>query len=310
MGAHRVEGLIIRVTGHEVWVDIGEATIPCLLRGRFRKKKQGFQVVAGDRVEVSVPDVPGTPGSIEGLVPRKSWLSRYTPRDRAERVIVANIGILFLIVAVRLPALRYGFVDRVLVSAERGHNDVHLVVNKIDLLGEDEENLDEFTSVYDSLGYPIMRTSAETGEGLDELKSLLSGGIYAFVGLSGVGKSTLLNYIDDSLNLKVSEVAGKTGRGRHTTTFSQLYPIAGGYVADTPGMQTFGFSGTDKNELSQSFREFRELGRECRFQPCTHSHEPDCAVKEAHERGVIAPSRYRSYLTLLEEVEARGKERY
>jgi ribosome biogenesis GTPase len=309
MGRNLVEGLVVRVTGGEVRVDVDGQTIPCILRGRFRKQGKGFQLVAGDRVEVSLPESEGAPGAIEGLIPRRSWLSRYaTGRGAGERVIVANIDVLILVASVREPQLHFGFIDRVLVSAERGHTPVCICLNKIDLM-EDESEIAPFLKIYPPLGYSVIRTSAETGDGLDGVKRLLEKGIYAFVGQSGVGKSSLLNSIDESLKLKVRDVANKTGRGRHTTAYSELFTTEGGYIADTPGMQTFGFPGTEAEELPACFPEFRPLEPYCRFQPCTHSHEPGCAVKEALERDLIVASRYRSYEQMLEEVAERKTRR-
>ena len=299
----------MRVTGHEVWVDVGGRTVPCLLRGRFRKKGPNFQVVAGDRVEVTLPGSAGGPGNIETVHERTSWLSRYVGgRVSAERVIVANIDKLVVVVSVRDPRLRFGFIDRVLVSAERGHTESCLCLNKIDAIDGDE--VTDFMAIYSAIGYPIIRTSAKTGEGVDELAALFKGGVYAFVGQSGVGKSSLLNEIDPNLQLKVADVARKTGGGRHTTTYSQLFPIRGGYMADTPGMQTFGFPGTAKEELTDCFAEYRAYAPQCRFQPCTHSHEPECAVKAALEASKIHESRYRSYLEMLAEVEQPSKSKY
>lgn len=307
---NRVHGLVVRVTGHEVWVDVDGRLIPSLLRGRFRQKSRAIQVVAGDHVELSLPDATGEQASIEALEPRQTWLSRNTGgRDPVEKVIVANIDTLIVVVSLKSPKLNLAFLDRVLVSAERGHNHVAICINKIDMLDRDED-IAQSIAVYETVGYRIIRVSAKTGEGIDEVEALLSGGIYAFVGQSGVGKSSLLNRIDDSLKLKVSNVAHKTGRGRHTTTYSQLFPMKGGYVADTPGMQTFGFPGNDSAELAECFPEFRGRVDQCRFQPCTHSHEPDCAVKQGLADGDIAQSRYESYLGMLEEIEPRTRPKY
>jgi ribosome biogenesis GTPase len=309
MGREPVEGLVVRVTGHEVRVEVEGETIPCLLRGRLRQRR-GFHVVAGDHVEVTRPQAAGAPGAIEEVRPRRSWLSRYAGgRHAGERVIVANIDLLILVIAVREPKLNPGFIDRMLVSAERGHNEVRLLLNKVDLMKAERE-VDDFMAVYPPLGYPVVRTSAESGAGIDELKTLLEGGIYAFVGQSGVGKSSLLNTIDKTLELKVRGVAEKTGRGRHTTAYSELFRTAHGYVADTPGMQTFGFPGTEPAEVAECFPEMRDRAADCRFQPCTHSHEPDCAVKAALEGGEIAQSRYQSYEQMLAEVIEREKKRY
>jgi ribosome biogenesis GTPase len=310
MVSKRVQGQIIRFTGHEVWVDVDGEVIPTLLRGRFRQKGKGMPTVAGDRVKVDLPEVVGAPGTIEEVLPRKSWLSKVSgARDAQERVIVANIDRLFFVVAVSEPKLNPGFIDRVLVSAEQGHNDVLICFNKADLIRGDNE-AERFIEIYASIGYPVLRVSAKTGEGIEGIAALLEGGVYAFVGQSGVGKSSILNQIDPALDLRVRTVAEKSGRGRHTTTYSQLYPIKGGYMADTPGMQTFGFPGTDKQELSSCFREFREYEPDCRFQPCTHSHEPDCAVKAAYEDDKIVETRYQSYLSMLVELEERAKGRY
>jgi ribosome biogenesis GTPase len=307
MAKDRVQGRVIRVTGHEIWVDVDGQLIPTVLRGRFRQKSKAIQVVAGDGVEITLPESAGAQGTIEDLLPRGTWLSRFGGgRDAAEKVIVANIDRLFVVVSLREPKLNPGFLDRMLVSAERGHNDVTICLNKIDML-EERDELEGFLDIYSSVGYPVEQTSAETGAGVDRIEALLTGGTYAFVGQSGVGKTSLLNRIDDTLKLRVRRVADKTGRGRHTTTYSQLYPLKGGWVADTPGMQTFGYPGTDPTDLARCFPEFREHVEGCRFQPCTHSHEPGCEVKRAHEEGAIHPSRYRSYRDMLAEVEQRAK---
>ena len=309
MDSDRVQGLVVRVTGKEVWVDVAGELLPTVLRGRFRQKSQSIQVVAGDHVEVAPSAAEGAQATIESLIPRRSWLSRWAARDSTEKIIVANIDRLFVVASLRAPKLHTGFLDRVLVSAERGHNDICICLNKIDLL-ESEGDLDDFFNIYTSVGYSVLKLSAETGEGIEKVEQQLGSGTVAFVGQSGVGKSSILNKIDDTLNLKVGHVAKKTGRGRHTTTFSQLYPLKGGYVADTPGMQTFGFPGTDKADLGLCFPEFRASMDDCRFQPCTHSHEPECEVKEALEKGAIHESRYKSYLEMLADVDKRSKDRW
>jgi len=304
------EGLVLRMTGHEVWVEAGSGVVSCVLRGRFRQKGKAFDLVAGDRVEIRQEGPGGEGGVIEEVLPRNSWLSRYvTGRDEGERTIVANIDALFVVASILEPRLNYGFIDRVLVSAERGQVPVIVCLNKIDLL-EDEEVTEHFKNTYQSCGYPVVLTSAVGGDGLSLLEEKFEGGIYAFVGASGVGKSSILNRIDPQLNLRVGKVALKTGRGKHTTSFSQLFPIKGGYIADTPGMQTFGFPGSEKTDVSRCFPEFGPIEENCRFRPCTHSHEPDCAVKEACEEGSIFQTRYQSYLSMLAEVMERDKKRY
>jgi ribosome biogenesis GTPase len=299
------QGLVVRVTGHEVWVDIDGQVVPCLQRGKMRRRP-GAPIAAGDLVTIRLPGRPGGQGTIEDIAPRESYLSRYVQRDRGERIIVANVATLFVVTSLRSPAVHYSFVDRVLVSGERGNVRAHVVLNKTDLLGDGEA--DELVSVYEGCGYPVSRTSAESGDGVDELTALLGREVYAFVGASGVGKSSLLNRIDPALDLETRGVQ-KTGRGRHTTTYSQLYPFRDGYLADTPGVQTFGFAGDDRNELPACFPELRAYDGQCRFQPCTHSHEPGCAVKDAVEAGTVAQSRYDSYLQILAEIDERESRR-
>jgi ribosome biogenesis GTPase len=308
MVEHRTDGLVVRVTGKEIWVNTGAKTIPCLLRGRFRKSGKGFQIVAGDRVEISLGG-EGATGVVESVQPRRSWLSRYTGgRDQAERVVVANIDVLFLVESLRMPDVSYRFVDRVLVASENGCVNVRICLNKMDLAGGDEA--DAFAAVYEPLGYPVLRTSAKTGQGVADIVPALEGGIYAFVGRSGVGKSSLVNRLAPGLDLEVGEVGRKTQRGRHTTTYSQLFAIDKGHVADTPGMQTFGFPGDDEHGLARCFPEFASLEASCHFQPCTHSHEPDCAVKAAVEEGLVATTRHESYLDMLREIGVRKEGRY
>jgi len=306
MQENLINGLVIRVTGGEVWVEIPDGDlVQCQLRGKLRLKKRGFQLVAGDRVTVNPPDAGGTFWTIEGLEDRECRLSRFIERDNAERIMVANISRLYVVAALESPPLHYGFIDRVLVSAEFGHVDSSIIMNKTDL--SPGKDIERFVSVYSSCGYPVLETSAHTGEGVDRLSDEIAGGVYAFVGESGVGKSSLLMSIDSGLDLKTRTVGEKTGRGRHTTSFSQLYNFGQGHLADTPGVQTFGFPGTDGAALQDCFPEFEEYAGLCRFQPCSHSHEPDCEVKQALENGVLVDSRYRSYLNILAEVEERGK---
>jgi ribosome biogenesis GTPase len=308
MQAKLEKGLAIRTTGSEVWVETGvdRDVVRCVLRGRFRLRDRDFQVVAGDRLLIQPPEQDGAAWTIEDVEPRGSWLSRFVERDGSERVIVANVDRLYVVATLLSPPVRHGFVDRVLVSAERGRVGACVVLNKIDLYSRTE--VDEFTALYSSCGYSVLSTSALTGEGVDGLSADLGTGIYAFIGESGVGKSSLLMSMDPGLDLKVRAIGEKTGRGRHATTFSQLYRIKGsGYLADTPGMQTFGFPGTDKTELPDCFPEFGPHSSSCRFRPCTHSHEPDCGVKRAVEAGAVQPTRYRSYLHILSEVEDRNR---
>ncbi len=299
---------MIRVTGGEVWVQVGEEVLSCALPGRFRKREEGFRVVAGDRVKVKPVREGG--GVIEEVMPRRCFLSRADAwREGSEKMIVANLDLLFVVSSVESPKFHYGFIDRVLVSAERGGIRSCIILNKVDLCRREPAVIDDFIRLYDSCGYRVICTSAVDGDGVDEVKSELRGGIYAFVGQSGVGKSSLLMRIAPGLDLRVRDVARKTGRGRHTTSFSELYRVEGGYIADTPGIQAFGFPGDSEIELQECFPEFETYAADCRFNPCTHSHEPDCAVKDAVERGMVFQSRYGSYMEMLDELRASAKRR-
>ena len=298
-------GLVVRVTGGEVWVRVGTQTLACSQRGRFRVQDSALAVVAGDRVSIMRDQTGGA--SLEAVQPRTSWLSRYIERDGSERVVVANIDRLFVVVAAVDPPLRAGFLDRVLASAEYGHVKPCIVFNKMDLA--EPGQFDELRATYAPSLYELVETSATTGRGIDRIARQISHGVYAFVGESGVGKSSLLNRLDPELDLVVDDVAEKTGRGRHTTTNSQLFPFREGFLADTPGMQTFSFPGTDEYGLVKCFPDIRHIEATCKYNPCTHSHEPDCAVKAAVETGRIPLSRHQSYLDILAGIRERAKKK-
>ncbi len=299
------DGLVVRVTGGEVRVRVGDTLVACSLRGRFRVKQRDLQIVAGDRVRVRRD--PGVGPVLEEVRPRESWLSRYVEREGGERLIVANVERLFVVASIEDPPLHPSFLDRVLGAAEWGRAPATLVLNKVDL-GK-AGRVAELRTVYAGAGYEVVETCATSGAGVDALAERVDSGIYAFVGQSGVGKSSLLNRLDPACRLEVRAVAERTGRGRHTTTFSQLFPFRGGYLADTPGMQTFRFPAGDETDVAACFPEIAERSGGCRFDPCTHSHEPGCAIKADVEAGRVAGSRYASYLDILAEVRGRARNR-
>lgn len=300
---NRVEdGLVIRVTGGDVWVRVGPSLVVCSLRGRFRVKEKDLRVVAGDRV--AVRRASAETAALEKVHPRASWLSRHADRDRGSRLIVANVERLFVVASLGEPPPRPEFVNRVLASAAWGQAPAVVVLNKSDL-GRPGEAA-RFCGVYRSAGYEAFETCAATGAGVDALAARVGEGVYAFVGESGVGKSSLLNRLDPALDLEVREVGEKTGRGRHTTAYSQLFPFRDGYLADTPGMQTFRFPGDDPQEVAGCFPEIARVEERCRFDTCTHTHEPGCAVKAAVEEGAIDTSRYASYEEIVRDLKERA----
>jgi ribosome biogenesis GTPase len=302
-------GLVVRVTGGEVWVRVGRATVACSLRGRLRIRPDSPPVVAGDRVTILREGKEAA--SLEAVLPRSSWLSRYVERGAAERVVVANVDRLFAVVSVAEPPLRTAFLDRVLAAAEWGHVTPCIVLNKIDLARTPEQHaqVDGFHACYAPSGYEVVATCAVTGRGMDALEQRVGQGVYAFVGESGVGKTSLVNRLDPELDLRVQSIGERTGRGRHTTSNSQLFPFRHGFLADTPGMQTFGFPGVDPGALAACFPDLARVPDPCRFQPCTHSHEPGCGVKAAVEAGRVPPSRYQSYLDILDGIRQRVKKK-
>lgn len=298
-GTEVVEGIVLRVEPKVVMVHADGRRLRCSVRPRVYEEndpRYRNAVAVGDRVEATVEG--GDQGVIERVLPRRNALVRPIPSDHGRlQVTAANVDQLVIVCATKDPPLRTGLVDRYLVAAAKQDMDPLLVVNKCDK-GRPAV-LREKLSVYERLGVPILFTSAKTGEGVEDLERALRGKTNLFVGHSGVGKSSLLNRIDPSLRLRVGAVA-RHGRGRHTTTRAELFALpSGGYVVDTPGIRGFGLADVDPPELSRLMPDLARYATRCRYPDCTHDHEPDCAVREAVERGDIEPARYESYLRML-----------
>lgn len=262
----------------------------------------------GDRVAISInPD--GT-GLIEKVEDRERVLSRARPAASVrqmlsdqEQVLVANPDQVVFVFSIRRPRPSLRKLDRFLVVAELNELPAIICVNKIDLVEEGEAQ--ETFSLYEEIGYPVIYTSAVTGEGLEELRVSLEGKISVLAGSSGVGKSSLLNAMQPGLGLRVREVSQATEKGTHTTRHAELFKLErGGYVADTPGIRALALFDIEPQELDGYFREIAPLVSECQFSDCTHRHEPNCAVREAVEEGSVSQERYESYLRLREEHEA------
>lgn len=269
------------------------------LRGRLKQvQRTGDAVVVGDRVEVRRHD-DGT-HTIEAVRGRTTELARRGPGARGRhraKVVVANVDQLVAVFSVTHPEPRLRMLDRFLVLAESNRLDAAIVANKIDL---DPEAARGF-AVYEEIGYPVVYTSAETGAGIDEVRALLHGRISVLAGPSGVGKSSLLNAMQPGLKLRVGAVSDAVQKGRHTTVSAVLIPLdAGGYVADTPGLRELGLWGVDPEELDACFPEMRPFLGGCQFRSCTHTHEPDCAIRDAVAAGDVSVARYESYVALQE----------
>lgn len=296
-------------------MEAGAETLECSLRGRVKHEGEKGSVAVGDRVRVERLE----DGScrIHELLPRSSTLSRLGVARRREQVIAANVDQVAAVVAVARPEPDLSMLDRLLALAELNGLAALVVLNKVDLLeqegasgggrGDASAAADVDASAlapYAGAGYPILRTSARTGRGLDELRERLTGRVTVLTGPSGTGKSSLLNALVPGLDLRIGKVGSRKGRGRHTTVSAALYPFPPrGYVADTPGLQYLALWEVDAARLSDAFPELREPAESCRFADCRHRAEPDCGVRRAVEAGEIPRRRYESYRALLEEAE-------
>ncbi len=281
-------GRVIKFYNSFFFVKVGDEIIPCKLRGLLkRNKKIGSAVFVGDFVEIS--KLKDKSGVIENVQSRRNVLIRPA---------IANVDRVVLTFAVDAPKLHPLLLSRFLVLAEKSSiAEIIICVNKIDLAAEKN-----FLAEYESL-YKILRVSTITGEGLDELRKILSSGVTVFAGPSGVGKSSILNALDKNLRLKVGKVSEKILRGKHTTRVAELIDFGGGFLVDTPGFSAVDLTGLDKKNLWHCFKEFGKFAGSCKFlNVCSHSHEPDCAIKAAVERGEILRERYESYISLLAEV--------
>ncbi|MFK7846411.1 MAG: ribosome small subunit-dependent GTPase A [Rhodothermales bacterium] len=297
-------GIIIRSTGS--WYDVRtpEGVIPSKVRGKFRLKQKDATnpVAVGDRVSIRV--AADNTGMITEIHPRRNKLTRRAAGRRigTEHVIVSNIDAALIMQSVQLPKPSPGFVDRFLVMATYHELEASIILNKVDLETDAERaGIEEFTSLYDKLGYNIFLVSAKSGEGLEELRNYLKKKVSVIAGPSGAGKSTLLNVLAPELNLPTGEVSMKTKKGRHTTTNAALFPIdEDSYVADTPGIREYGLLGIEPEDLAHFYPEFEPYINKCKFPNCVHDHEPQCAVKDAVEQGEIHPIRFRNYLSILD----------
>lgn len=281
---------------------------PAVLRGKVRLDRSSSTnpVAVGDKVRYECEDCVSetSPAVITEILPRSNYvIRRSTNLSRQSHVIASNLDTAVLAVSLHCPSIKLPFLDRILVTCEVYKIPVVIALNKVDLYREeDQEGIDAFSSIYRSAGYRVIETSARTGEGIDELREECCGKVCLFSGESGVGKSSLIKALDPSLDPKIAQISVAHLQGRHTTSLYEMYPLAsGGYVIDSPGLRGFGLVDLEKEEIGKYFPEMLRYADDCRFVPCTHTHEPGCAVKDALERGEISPERYSSYLGMLEE---------
>lgn len=301
-----MHGLVIRNTGswYTVKIDGTDNTVEAKVKGNFRLKgiRSTNPIAIGDKVEF-IPQPDGT-ALISAIDDRKNYIIRKaTNLSKQSHIIAANLDQCFLIVTVAQPETSTTFIDRFLATAEAYRVPVVLVFNKIDVLNEEEqEYLNSMIDLYEYVGYKCLKVSAKTGAGVDAVAEELKGKVTLLSGNSGVGKSTLINNLFPDLNLKTSEISDAYNTGKHTTTFSEMYPIGNdGYIIDTPGIKGFGTFNMEREEVSHYFKEIFRISEDCRFNNCTHTHEPGCAVRQAVENHDISESRYTSYLSMLED---------
>jgi ribosome biogenesis GTPase / thiamine phosphate phosphatase len=298
-----LQGLVLKAQSGFFWVKTDAGVLECSLRGRLKKERQSSDIcVIGDDVEVK--QISAANGAIEAVAPRRTKLARRAPGSKgvwSEDVMVANVYQVLLVFACSHPDFHPRMLDRYLVLTEASELETTIVANKVDLVGDDRAH--ELFAAYERIGYPVLYTSPKTGQGIDELGARLGRGISVITGKSGVGKSTLLNAVQPGLGLATGEVSDAVGKGRHTTRVAELIPLdtEGGYVADTPGIRELGLWRFPLDELDWCFREFRPYLGECYFAGCTHTHEPDCAVRAALDAGQIDAERYDSYVRLRED---------
>ena len=292
---------VVRATGS--WYDVlhdGE-TVRCRIRGRLRLKgvRSTNPVVVGDEVACEADE--GGDYVIADILPRRNYVIRRASNlSKESHIIAANVDQALLMASLRSPETPTEFVDRFLVTCEAYKVPVTILLSKLDL--QDAEAVAEFRAVYEGAGYRVLEVSAKEGRGVEEVRELLAGRTTLVSGNSGVGKSTLIQTIDPSLDIRTGEISDSHHKGRHTTTFSTMYPLAeGGAVIDTPGIKGFGLIDIDEAELWHYFPEMMRVAPACRFYNCTHTHEPGCAVREAVARGEVARSRYESYLKIRDE---------
>ncbi len=288
------------------------APFPAVLKGKVRlcASDATNPVAVGDIVSYEYSETPSLthPASIVEVTDRRNYLiRRSTNLSRQSHVIAANLDRAFIVVTLFFPEIKLPFLDRILLTTEVYGIPATIVLNKVDIFKEEfPEELSDFHRIYESAGYPVIETSALTGEGIGALREAIGtpeeGRVCLFTGESGVGKSSIIKAMDPSLNPKVGNISLAHLQGKHTTSLYEMYPLSsGGFIIDSPGLRGFGLVDLKKEEIALYFPEMLKASRECRFTPCTHTHEPGCAVKQAVEEGRISRERYNSYLGMLED---------
>ena len=289
-----LQGRVLKNYNGYYYVSVEDKIYTCKVKGKMKQNR--FSLATGDMVSFQMGEKDE--GMIKKVLPRKNFLLRPT---------IANLDLLVVTFACASPDFSYLLADKLFALAELAKIPAILVLNKKDIAPDGL--IDEVKATYEKIGYEVFAISADNNEGIESLREKLRGKICAFGGPSGVGKSSTINAIDNTVDLRTGEVSEKIGRGKHTTRYAQLLPFDEGYIADTPGFGNLLFEDFDEKNLVDCFREFAEFEDGCKFCPCNHTHEPVCGVKEAVASGEVSQSRYQSYLDILQEIkEIKEKE--
>lgn len=298
-------GIVIKSTGS--WYDVlqNEDVTQCKIKGTFRTKGKTYTnpVAVGDKVDFILQKEENT-GLITNIHERKNYIVRKSINlSHKAHIIASNVDLAILIVTVAHPKTHSIFIDRFLVSAKAYNIPVQIVFNKIDLYTDKEnKQLSELENIYNKIGYPSLRVSALHKTNIDKLTDVLKDKNTVILGNSGVGKSSLVNAIDPNLQLKTADISHYHKKGKHTTTFAEIFKLNfGGFITDTPGIKGFGFVDLEDENLATYFNEMLLLQNQCKYYNCTHTHEPGCKVIEAVKNNEISESRYKSYISMLNE---------
>ncbi len=304
-----MKGIVIKSTGswYNVKTEDGR-TIQSRMVGKIKLDdlKLTNPIAVGDEVTLEIEDSEEIRGIIKSISPRKNYIVRQSPRKKHQlHFLASNVDQVLLIVTMRNPNLKIGFIDRFLMMTEPYSIPVIIVFNKFDIYTHsDRQNFDILHEIYTDIGYEVMAVSSVKKMGLEAIRAVLHNKITLVAGQSGVGKSTLINAIQPGLGLRTDEISEFTGKGQHTTTFAEMFELTnGGQIIDTPGIKTLSFTHLEVMDVAHNFKEIFEVSSECKFNNCTHRNEPHCAVKAAVEEGSISMFRYQNYQALVAEVE-------
>lgn len=302
-------GIVIKSTGswYLVKTPSGEI-VPCRITGKFRLDglKVTNPVAVGDHVKYLEEDEEETIGTIKEIDDRKNFVVRQSPRKKHNvHLIASNVDQAILIITIKSPMLKQGFIDRFLIMTEPYDIPVTIVFNKLDLYDEEDMMVFRFLKdLYEKIGYDVLGTSIVTKEGIETLREKLLDKTSLISGQSGVGKSSIVNALNDGLDLATQDLSDYTGKGQHTTTFAEMLSLSNGAkIIDTPGIKTLAFNHLEVMDVAHNFKEFFEQSSDCKFGDCTHRNEPKCAVKEGIESGDISNLRYQNYLQIISEIE-------